>query len=91
MKVRILAAFGLLLCLALVAGVPTALGHGPEPGLEGAQGSAQPHAGVQDAQNVMLVGQFGGVTRAAALWETCGITWQVETVRALTATLPESS
>jgi hypothetical protein len=27
--------------------------------------------------------------QAAALWEACGITWQVETVRALIATLPE--
>jgi adenylate cyclase len=28
--------------------------------------------------------------RAAALWEACGITWQVERVRALVATLPEA-
>ena len=27
--------------------------------------------------------------RAAALWEACGITWQVETVRVLIETLPE--
>jgi hypothetical protein len=28
--------------------------------------------------------------QAAALWEACGITWQVETVRALIETLPEA-